>query len=269
MTVVVTIAGSDSSGGGGLQADLRVFHCMGVHGAAVVTALTAQTTAAVERVHLSPPRFVAAQLDAVARDLAPAAAKTGMLARAAIVHAVADRIRRRRIPNLVVDPVMVAKDGTELLEPRGVEALRHRLLPLARVVTPNIAEAERLSGLPIRNLGAAREAARRILAGGVEAVVIKGGHLPGEPVDLLAWRDGELEFPGVRLPGPPVRGTGCHYSAALCARLALGDDLPAACSAAKELVAAAIAAAVRLGRGSLVAVPPCGALHPGGGLHRP
>jgi hydroxymethylpyrimidine/phosphomethylpyrimidine kinase len=170
------------------------------------------------------------------------------------VEAVADRVRRRSIPNLVVDPVLLAKDGTPLLSARGKEVLLRRLLPLAAVVTPNVPEAEALSGVRIHDRDTLISAAQSISATGVRAVVIKGGHLDGAPVDYL-WMDGTLqEFVGERLTGAPVHGTGCLFSAALAARLALGDSLPDACLAAKVLVTHAIREAVALGRGSRLAV---------------
>jgi hydroxymethylpyrimidine kinase/phosphomethylpyrimidine kinase len=256
LKAVLTIAGSDSSGGAGVQMDLKVFQACGVHGASVLTALTAQNTQGVRRVHRVPPRFVAEQIDAVMEDLPVAAAKTGMLDRAQIVEAVAERVRRRRIPNLVVDPVILAKDGTPLLNNRGLAALKQRLLPRALAVTPNVPEAEALSGGPVTDGDSLRAAARRIGALGVPAVIIKGGHLPGEPVDLLFWQEQFYEFPGARIAGDaPVHGTGCLYSAALAARLALGDPLPEACRWAKMLVERAIRGSVSLGKGSRLAPP--------------
>jgi hydroxymethylpyrimidine/phosphomethylpyrimidine kinase len=252
--VVLTIAGSDSSGGAGIQQDLKVFQACGVHGACVVTALTAQDTRGVYRVHRVPPRFIEAQFDAVARDLPIAAAKTGMLDRPQVVEAVAERVRRRRIPNLVVDPVILAKDGTPLLNARGLRALKQLLLPRALIVTPNVPEAEALSGVEIRCDASAAEAARRILAFGSEAVVIKGGHLPGEPVDTLFRRGETHAIPGERVQVGPVHGTGCFYSAWLAARIALGDELPEACRSAKAAVTAAIRGAVKLGKGNLLLV---------------
>jgi hydroxymethylpyrimidine kinase/phosphomethylpyrimidine kinase len=252
LKVVLTIAGSDSSAGAGLQMDLKVFQACGVYGACAATALTAQNTRGVHRIHHVPPRFVAAQIDAVTRDLAVAAAKTGMLGRAQVVEAVAERVHRREIPNLVVDPVILAKDGTPLLAGRGLALLKQVLLPKALVVTPNVPEAEALSGIRITDADGLREAAQQIGNFGVRAVLIKGGHLPGEPTDTLFW-DGEfIEFPGARLGKPedvPVHGTGCIYSAALTARIALGDSLPDACRFAKGLVEEAIARAVKLGKG--------------------
>ena len=255
MKVVLTIAGSDTSGGGGIQQDLKVLQACGVHGATVITALTAQSTTGIRRVHRVPPRFVGDQIDTVAADLPIAAVKTGMLDRAAIVEIVAERIRRRELTNLVVDPVILAKDGTPLLNGRGLAAVQRRLLPLARVVTPNVPEAEALSGVSISDEPSLREAARRIGALGVEAVIIKGGHLPGEPVDTLYWKDEFRDYRGARIEGAPVRGTGCLFSAALAAHLAMGDSIADACSAARELVRRGIAGAVALGKGARL-VPP-------------
>jgi hydroxymethylpyrimidine/phosphomethylpyrimidine kinase len=249
---VMTISGSDSSAGAGLQLDLKVFAALGVWGTTVATALTAQNTRGVERVHHLPPRFVAAQIDALAADLRPAAVKTGMLGRAQVVNVVAERIRRRRLPNLVVDPVLQAKDGTPLLNPAGIQALKQNLLPLARVVTPNLPEAAALAGLPVEDDASLRAAARAIAALG-PAVVIKGGHGEGDPVDLLFDGERFMEFGGARIEGPPVHGTGCLYSAALAARLVLGDSLPEACACARRFVEEAIRSAVPLGKGSRLA----------------
>jgi hydroxymethylpyrimidine/phosphomethylpyrimidine kinase len=254
MKVALTIAGSDSGGGAGIQLDLKVFQTLGVHGVSALTALTAQNTRGVERVFHPPPSFLAAQIDALVCDMPIAAAKTGMLGRSAMVAAVIDRVRRRGISNLVVDPVILAKDGTSLLSGRGLDLLKRRLLPLAAVVTPNVPEAERLSGLSIVDSASLRAAAQVISQTGVGAVLIKGGHLPGEPVDTLFVQGDFAEFPGRRLSGSPVHGTGCLFSAALAARLALGDALPEACAAAKAFTAAAIRDAVSVGKGNRVAV---------------
>lgn len=224
----------------------------------MVTALTAQNTRGVQRVLHVAPRFIAAQFDSVAADLPVAAAKTGMLDRAQVVAVVCDRVRRRRIPNLVVDPVLLAKDGTPLLNRRGLDLVRRELLPQALLVTPNVPEAEVLSGTTIADVESLREAARRINALGVSAVLIKGGHLPGDPVDTLYWQGEFHEFPGTRVGDPslpPVHGTGCFLSAALAARLALGDSLLEACATAKRLTARGIETAVSLGKGSRLAAP--------------
>lgn len=257
MTVALTIAGSDSCGGAGIQLDLRVFDACGVPGASVVTALTAQSPGGVHRRFAVPPRSVAAQIDALV-GMPIAAAKTGMLDRAQVVSVVAGRIARRRIPLLVVDPVITATDGTPLLSDRGVERLRRELLPLAVLVTPNAPEAARLAGLSVEDDESAREAARRIAALGPRGVVITGGHRDspeGETADLLYWEGDFYEFRGERLPGPPVHGTGCAYSAAVTARLALGDTVPEACRFAREFTAKMIRTSWSTGKGARLAAP--------------
>lgn len=235
-----------------------MFQACGVHGASVVTALTAQNTRGVQRVLHVAPRFVGAQIDSVMSDLPVAAAKTGMLDRAQVVAVVCERVRRRKIPNLVVDPVLLAKDGTPLLNRRGLELVRRELLPLALLVTPNVPEAEVLSGTTIADVESLREAARRINGLGVPAVLIKGGHLPGEPVDTLLWQGEFHEFSGQRVGNgdlAPVHGTGCFLSAALAARIARGDSVIEACAAAKAMIARAIAMAWAPGKGTRLAVP--------------
>lgn len=254
MKVALTIAGSDSGGGAGIQLDLSVFRALGVHGVSAITALTAQNSQRVERVFYPPPSFVGAQIDALLADFPISAAKTGMLGRAATVATVLARVRRRRIPNLVVDPVIAAKDGTALVSGRGLELLKRQLLPMAAVVTPNVPEAERLSGIRIEDTESLRRAALEIARTGVGAVVIKGGHLPGAPVDTV-YGDGEFhELVGERLAGSPVHGTGCLFSAALTARLALGDTVLEACVAAKAFTTDAIRNAIDVGKGNRLAV---------------
>ncbi len=256
VSAALSIAGSDSSGGAGLQMDLAVFAALGVWGACAATALTAQNTTGMLRIHPVPPRFLAAQIDAVVRDIPVAAVKVGMLLRPQLVRVVAERIHRRRLAPVVLDPVLRAKDGTELLTPPALKAMKSELLPLARVVTPNLPEAAALAGTGITGDADLKEAARRIAAldrsGGL-AVVIKGGHRSGPAADLLLDGGRFEEFGGERVPGPPVRGTGCIYSAALAGRLALGDTLAEACAAAREFVAAAILRAVAIGHGARVA----------------
>ena len=234
--------------------DLRVFAALGVYGTTAVTALTAQNTCGVQRVFHVPPTTLAAQIDAVMGDIGADAAKTGMLGHARTVAVVAERVRRRRISNLVVDPVLLAKDGTRLLHARAVDLLKRELLPLTRVVTPNAPEAAVLAGMRVETPADARSAAERIGALGVEAVVVKGGHLTGEPVDYLWYRGEHLEIGGERIEVAPVHGTGCIYSAALAARLAQGNDVPEACRFAKSFVTQAIRTAVALGNGNLLAV---------------
>lgn len=252
MPTALTIAGSDSGGGAGVQADLKAFEANGVFGMSVVTALTAQNTREVTAVHAVPPAFIGAQLDAVASDLPVGAVKTGMLGTADVVEAVADGIARWRLAPVVVDPVMVSKGGHPLLAPEAVDAVRARMLPLADVLTPNAHEAEALVGFPVRTLADARRAADRLLAGGSRAVLVKGGHLDDEPdaVDLLVTADGEawtLRMP--RLDTPHTHGTGCTYASAIAARLARGEGLLSGVSRARAYLHAAIAAAPGLGAG--------------------
>lgn len=250
MRTALTIAGSDSGGGAGIQADLKTFAALGVYGTSAITALTAQNTMAVTGVHLAPPAFVAAQIDAVVADLGCDAVKTGMLATAAIVDVVAAAIHRHRLPNLVVDPVMVAKSGDHLLHPDAVDAVRRRLVPLAQVVTPNVPEAEILSGLAIRTLADAVSAGRVIRGMGATAVVVKGGHLDRDDiVDVLVDGDRVVEIHGPRVPGVHTHGTGCTFAAATAARLALGDDVEAAVRAAQTYVREAMRVGVPLGAG--------------------
>jgi hydroxymethylpyrimidine/phosphomethylpyrimidine kinase len=247
--VVLTIAGSDSGGGAGIQADLRTFAAHGVHGTSAITAVTAQNSVAVLDWVALDPRMVVAQMEAVASDMPVAAAKTGMLATAAIVSAVAAAIERLRLPLVVVDPVMVAKSGDRLLDRDAETAYRERLLPLATVVTPNLPEAESLLGRPVRTLTEMREAARALRAMGPRAVVVKGGHLEGDAVDVF-W-DGERmeDLSAPRIATKNTHGTGCTYSAAIAARLALGDPLLEAVRGAKAYLTEAIRRSYSVGRG--------------------
>lgn len=250
MKVVLTIAGSDSGAGAGIQADLKTFAALGVYGTSAITALTAQNTQGVVAWEAVGADLVTAQIEAVASDLGCHAVKTGMLANAAIVEAVAATVTALDLPNVVVDPVMVAKSGDLLLEDEAVTALEGLLLPRARVVTPNIPEAEALTGRDIRNLNDAREAARRLADLGPAAVVIKGGHLPGpDLVDLLFERGQFHEFHGARVDSRCTHGTGCTFASAIAVRLALGASLFDAVSHAKAYVAGAITHGLALGRG--------------------
>jgi hydroxymethylpyrimidine/phosphomethylpyrimidine kinase len=248
--VVLTIAGSDPSGGAGLQADLKTFAAHGVYGASVVTALTAQDTRGVRALLEVDPAFVAAQLDAVRDDLDVAAGKTGMLLRPDVIETVAARLRARPLPHLVVDPVMIATSGDPLIEPVAAARLRDLLLPLATLVTPNLHEAAALTGRPVASQAQMRDAARALLDLGARAALVKGGHLEGAPIDVL--HDGRAlhELPGARVPGGPTHGTGCTLSAAIAARLARGEELVAAATAAKRWVARAIAGALPIGHGA-------------------
>ncbi len=230
----LAIAGSDSGGGAGIQADLRTFAALGVRGMSAVTAVTAQDARRVVAVHPVPPEAVRAQIRAAFSGIGVDAVKTGMLHAAPTVEAVARELRRIRAP-VVVDPVMAAKGGEPLLEEEAREPLVRRLLPLATVVTPNVPEAEALTGRRIRTLGQARAAARSIARMGPRAVVVKGGHLRGpEAVDLLYHRGKFEEFSAPRVGGPPVHGTGCVFASAIAAELARGTEIPEAVARAKE-----------------------------------
>lgn len=244
---VLTIAGSDPSGGAGIQADLKTFSALRTYGCAAITALTAQNTRGVTGVHPVPPAFVAQQIDTLTADVALAAAKTGMLADAPIVAAVADALARAALPALVVDPVMVAKSGDRLLDRDAVAALRERLLPQATVLTPNLPEAGVLLDrpAPTDRAGMARAAAD-LAALGPRAVLIKGGHLADGPAVDLLWRDGAVrQFEAPRLATGNTHGTGCTLSAAIAALLAT-RAIEDAVAKAKAYVHAAIAAADRL-----------------------
>lgn len=248
--VALTIAGSDSGAGAGIQADLKTFSAFGVYGVTVLTAITAQNTVGVRAVQEVEPATVAAQLDAVAEDFSIGALKTGMLSSAAIIEAVARGIQRHGLAPLVVDPVMIAKSGDRLLREDAVDALRRSLLPLADVVTPNIPEAEVLAGFAIRTQDDRHKAARAIMTLGARAVVIKGGHSDEDPVvDLLVDRDGVHEFSADRIATTSTHGTGCTFSAAITAALARHQDLPAAVGEARAYLSRALASAPGLGHG--------------------
>jgi len=249
--IALTIAGSDSSAGAGIQADLKTFAAHGVFGVTAITAVTAQNTTGVMAVAPLAADLVAAQIEAVVSDLGVHAAKTGMLANAAIVEAVAAAVADLEVPFLVVDPVMVATSGDTLLDDEGLLAMKKELVPRAHAVTPNIPEAEMLSGVAIRNEDDSREAAKRIFALGPVYVVITGGHGSGDRLVDLVY-DGEVftDFAAERVEGRHTHGTGCSFSAALTAHLALGRRLPEAIPLAQEYVAGAIRHAPGLGRGS-------------------
>jgi hydroxymethylpyrimidine/phosphomethylpyrimidine kinase len=250
---LLTIAGSDSGGGAGVQADLKTFAAHGAYGMSVITALTAQNTREVRAVHEVPPEMVAAQIDAVLEDIGADAIKIGMLASAEIVRAVAGSLRRwlaaAPVP-VVLDPVMIAKSGDRLLRADAVEALRTDLLPLAALVTPNLPELEALTGLAIGTEEERLAAARKLSACG-PAVLAKGGHAEGEEVvDLLLERDGRVHrFAHPRLHTPSTHGTGCTLSSAIAARLGAGEEMPRAVAGAIDYLAGALAAAYPLGAG--------------------
>jgi hydroxymethylpyrimidine/phosphomethylpyrimidine kinase len=250
MRIALTIAGSDSGGGAGIQADLKTFHRFGVFGTSVVTAVTAQNTREVRAVHPVPIEIVLAQLDALADDLAPAAVKTGMLATAALVQAVAGAIARYRFGPYVLDPVMVASSGDRLLDPGAEREILERLLPLATLVTPNLDEAAILTGRPVGDAAAMERAGRELVEWGASAALVKGGHLPGKQlVDVLVTRDGVRHLSHGRIETTSTHGTGCTLSAAITAGLALGKPLEAAVAEALDYVHRAIATAPGLGGG--------------------
>ena len=250
--VAMTIAGSDSGGGAGIQADLKTFAALGVYGASAVTAVTAQNTVGVSAVHEIPAGVIAAQIDAVMWDIGADAVKTGMLSSPGIVSVVADAVRRHGIGGrLVVDPVMVAKSGDRLLRQEAIATICAELLPLAAVVTPNIPEAEDLTGLSIVSDADMRAAAVAIAAMGARAVVVKGGHREGPAVDVL-YENGEFrEFAAARIASANTHGTGCTFASAVAAGLAQGRDTAGAVGQAKEFVTAAMRAAASGGQGSI------------------
>jgi hydroxymethylpyrimidine kinase/phosphomethylpyrimidine kinase len=216
----LTIAGSDSGGGAGIQADLKTFAALGVHGMTAITSITAQNTVTVRAVQDVDPEILRAQIDAVAEDIGVDAAKTGMLHTSEIIKVVSERIERYGFPT-VVDPVMVAKGGARLLEKEAAKTLISKLLPLATVVTPNTTEAEAISGKPIRSIDDAKAAAKEIAVMGPKAVIVKGGHLPGDKaIDVLFYDDAFQLFEAERLETTATHGTGCTFSSAIAAELA-------------------------------------------------
>jgi hydroxymethylpyrimidine/phosphomethylpyrimidine kinase len=250
MKQVLTIAGSDSGGGAGIQADLKAMAANGVYGLSVITSVTAQNTRGVKSAHDLPLPIIEAQLDAIFEDFEVAAVKTGMLASAQIVDLVSRKLRENRAANLVVDPVMIAKSGHPLLQQDAVDHLRTALIPLALVVTPNVHEAERLSGLSIKTLTDARQAAKIIHKLGCRHVLIKGGHLLEEKgTDLLY--DGRFFnlFKGEFIDSPHTHGTGCTYASAIAAQLAKGKALPEAVQTAKTYITEAIRHGLAIGHG--------------------
>lgn len=249
LPVAMSIAGSDSGGGAGIQADLKTFAALGVHGTSTITAITAQNTVAVTDVFELPPELVVAQIDAVVDDIGVAAAKTGMLSSAQIIEAVAAAITRHRIALLVVDPVMVAKGGARLLRDDAVGALRKSLLPLAAVITPNLPEAEVLLGREIATLDERRDAAQELVRMGARAAVVKGGHAEGDAVDVYADTDQLFELSAARIDTPNTHGSGCTFSAAITAHLALGLSTADSVRRAKAFISSAIEFGIEVGKG--------------------
>jgi hydroxymethylpyrimidine/phosphomethylpyrimidine kinase len=250
LAVALTIAGSDPSGGAGIQADLKTFQQFGVYGQAVITLLTVQNTKMVSRVETMPADLVVEQIEAVITDMPPAAAKTGALGGIATVEAIAELAKSFSLP-LVVDPVMISKHGARLISPEAEEALKRTLLPRAFLVTPNIPEAESLTGLTIRDESDMHKAANRLLDFGCKAALVKGGHGRGEPVDVLSapGLHESAVFPGRRVHTHHTHGSGCTYSAAITAGLALGHDLGQSILVAKSFIQSAIETAPGLGGG--------------------
>jgi hydroxymethylpyrimidine/phosphomethylpyrimidine kinase len=248
VNVALTIAGSDPSGGAGIQADLKTFHQFGVYGEAVVTLLTVQNTIGVTRVDCLDPDLVQQQLTAVLADIPPQAAKTGALGSAALVEAIADAAAEFEFP-LVVDPVMISKHGAPLLDSTAASSITKRLLPQAFLVTPNLHEASALAGIEVNSRESMKEAAIRIHGLGARAVLVKGGHLDGDAVDILFDGSDWHEFASPRVDTKHTHGTGCTYSAAITACLAKGMELVSAVDAAKKFIAEAIRTNPGLGSG--------------------
>jgi hydroxymethylpyrimidine/phosphomethylpyrimidine kinase len=250
LPVALTIAGSDSGGGAGIQADLKTFAALGVHGASVITCVTAQNPKSVWDVEPCSPKIVRQQIESVFEELRPAAVKTGMLFSTKIIRAVADFLKEQKCPPLVVDPVMISTSGAPLLRPAAIKILREQLLPLATLVTPNLDETETLTGRKIASVENMRMAAREIHTRFGCAALVKGGHLRSlrDAVDIFFDGRTELLLSAPFIKGVSTHGTGCTYSAAIAAALALGYDLPCAVEIAKRYVARAIAQSYRIGR---------------------
>src|SRR3954468_9401783 len=246
--LVLTIAGSDSGGGAGIQADLKTMLALGVHGMSVIAAVTAQNSLGVQGYWELPPAAVRAQLDSVLSDIGVQAVKTGMLASTVLVETVAEVLAEVDAP-LVVDPVGVSKHGDSLLASDALDAMRTELLPLATVVTPNLWEVEQLTGVKVDEENRLRDAAEAVRALGPEWVLIKGGHLPGEPVDLLFDATHEYRFAAARHDNRHTHGTGCTLASAIASHLALGDDVVSAVARSKEYVTGAIEHGFPLGEG--------------------
>jgi hydroxymethylpyrimidine/phosphomethylpyrimidine kinase len=248
LPVALTIAGSDPSGGAGIQADLKTFHQFGVYGEAVITLVTVQNTQRVLRVEVLPANLLREQMEAVVSDIPPQAAKTGALGSVEIISTVAELARTFPFP-LIVDPVMISKHGARLMLPEAEAALRDHLLPHAFLVTPNIPEAEALTGMAIHDEEDMVLAGERLREFGCRAALVKGGHKEGEPVDILAGPGFVERLPGTRIPTRHTHGTGCTYSAAITAGIASGQELLPAVERAKQFIQRAIESAPQLGEG--------------------
>lgn len=249
LPVALTIAGSDSGGGAGIQADLKTFAALGVHGTSAVTAITAQNTVTVSDIFELPVRIVVAQIEAVVSDFDVLAAKTGMLSSSEIIEAVAAAIAAHGIRNVVVDPVMVAKGGAKLLRDDAIDALRAHLLPLAAVITPNLPEAAVILGRRIETIAERREAARELVANGARAAVVKGGHAVDDATDVYWDGTDMVELPAARVNTVNTHGSGCVFSAAIAAGLAKGLEPLAAVRQAKQFISGAIGLSLEIGHG--------------------
>jgi len=250
MKIALTIAGSDSGGGAGIQADLKTFSALGVYGMSVLTSITAQNTVGVQGVQDLPPDFVGLQIDSVMQDIGADAVKTGMLSNTQIIKIVNKKIKEYQVKNLVIDPVMVAKGGDRLLREDAIEALKEDLIPLAMVVTPNLSEAEVLTGLNIKNIDDMKEAARKIYKLGPKNVLIKGGHLlSNQAVDLLYNGESFKEFSSERINTKNTHGTGCTLSSAIAAGLAQEREVEEAVEIAKRYITLAIKNSLAIGHG--------------------
>ncbi len=250
MKTALTIAGSDSCGGAGIQADIKTMTANGVYAMCAVTALTAQNTLGVTDILESSPKFLEEQLDAVFTDIYPDAVKIGMVSSAALIHSIAEKLKQYQPKHIVVDPVMVATSGARLLQADAVETLTRELLPLAQVVTPNIPEAEILSGMEIKSAADTEKAAKLISEKYGCCVLCKGGHKVNDADDLL-WKDGKGQwFHGKRIDNPNTHGTGCTLSSAIASNLAKGYELPQAVERAKAYISGALGAMLDLGHGS-------------------
>ena len=249
MKKALTIAGSDPCGGAGIQADLKTFAAFGVYGLSVVTSITAQNTVGVQGIHDLPPDFVALQINSVAGDIDIDAVKTGMLSNAGIIEKISECIAAYRIKYLVVDPVMYAKGGNPLLQPEAKETLIKRLFPLSYLITPNIPEAEDLSGIKIRDIGDMKKAIEKIRGMGVNNILIKGGHLKEEAVDILYDGDGYTSYESERIKTGDIHGTGCTFAAAITAGLARDMGLKDAVRGAKDFITTTIQHSLSIGKG--------------------
>jgi len=250
MKIALTIAGSDSGGGAGIQADLKTFSVLGVYGMSVLTSITAQNTTGVQGIHDLPPEFVGLQIDSVMQDIGAHAIKTGMLSNSQIIKIVSEKIKKFIVKNLIVDPVMIAKGGDRLLKEDAIESLKYELIPLATMVTPNLSEAEVLSGIKINNLDNMKEAAQKIFELGTNNVLIKGGHLSSDDaIDVLYNGNTFKEFKARRFETRNTHGTGCTFSSAITAELAKGTNIEEAVSIAKRYTTLAIENSLNIGHG--------------------